>query len=110
MDTATGKPVATKEESGDVDLSESETGSEEDVTGKLVACETAAGKPYAPGRSACQGRPKAEKTEWSHNLRVSPATNHLLETVFSIVKGIYGREHDDPIEDLDVNLAIWVSF
>ena len=35
MDTATGKPVATKGESGDVDLSES--GSEEDVTGKPVA-------------------------------------------------------------------------
>ena len=37
MDTATGKLVATKEESGDVDLSESETWSEEDVTGKPVA-------------------------------------------------------------------------
>ena len=34
IDTATGKPVATEEESGDVDLSESETGSQEDVTGK----------------------------------------------------------------------------
>ena len=34
MDTATVKPVATKEESGDVDLSESETEIEEDVTGK----------------------------------------------------------------------------
>ena len=32
MDTSTGKPVATKEESGHVDLSGSET--EEDVTGK----------------------------------------------------------------------------
>ena len=31
MDTATGKLVATKEEPGDVDLSESETGSGEDV-------------------------------------------------------------------------------
>ena len=37
MDTATGKPVATKEESGDVNLSESETGSEEDVTGRPFA-------------------------------------------------------------------------
>ena len=37
MDTATGKPVATKEESGDVDLSESETGSEGDLTGRAVA-------------------------------------------------------------------------
>ena len=49
----------------------------------------------APSKSACQGRPKAEETEWSHNLRVSPATTHLLEAVFSIVWGIYGREHDD---------------
>ena len=76
MDTATGKPVATKEESGDVDLSESETRSEEDVTGKRVAYETAAVKPYAPSQSVCQRRPKAEKTEWSHNLRLSPATTH----------------------------------
>ena len=37
MDTATGKLVATKGESGDVDLSEFETGSGEDVTGKPVA-------------------------------------------------------------------------
>ena len=59
MDTATGKPVATKEESGDVDLSESETGSEEDVTGKSVAYKTAAGKPSAPSKSACQGNPKS---------------------------------------------------
>ena len=48
MDTATGKLAATKEESGDVDLSESETGSEEVVTGQPIACKTAAGKPYAP--------------------------------------------------------------
>ena len=44
MDTATGKPVATEEESGDVGLSESETGSEEDVTGKPVAYKTATGE------------------------------------------------------------------
>ena len=37
MDTATGKPVAAKEESGDVDLSESETESGRDVTRKLAA-------------------------------------------------------------------------
>ena len=37
MDAATVKPVATKEESGDVDLSESQTGSEENVTGGPVA-------------------------------------------------------------------------
>ena len=76
MDTATGKLAATKEESGDVDLSESETGSEEDVTGRSVAYETAAGKPCASSKSDCQESPKAERKEWSHNLHVSPATFH----------------------------------
>ena len=59
MDTATEKPVATKEESGDVDISESEIGSEEDVTGKPVAYTTATGKPYASSKSDCQGSPKS---------------------------------------------------
>ena len=49
MDTATEKPVATKEESGNVDLSESETWSE-DVTGKPVAYKTATEKPYASSK------------------------------------------------------------
>ena len=44
MDKATGKPVATKEESGDVDISESETGSEEDVTAKPVAEKNSCGR------------------------------------------------------------------
>ena len=65
MDKATGKLVATKEESGDVVLSESETGSEENVTGKPVAYETATGQPHASSKTDCQGSPKAEKTEWS---------------------------------------------
>ena len=110
MDTITVKPVATKEESGDVDLFESETRSEEDVTRKPVAYETAAEKPHAPSQLACHGRPKAEKTEWSHNLRVSLAIIHHLETVFSTVREIYGREHDDPMNDLDVNVAFWSIF
>ena len=71
MDTATVKPVATKEESGDVDPSESESEREKGVTGKLVAYKTAAVKPYAPSKSVCQGGPKAEKIQWSHNLHVS---------------------------------------
>ena len=41
---------------------------------------------------------------------MSPATIHHLETVFSIVRGIYGREHDDPVNDLDVIMAIWSIF
>ena len=93
METPTEKLFVTKEESWDVDLSESETGSEEDVTGTPAAYKTVAGKPYAPSKSACQER------EWSHNLQVSPATVHHTEAVFSIVREIYGREHDDPLSD-----------
>ena len=53
MDTATAKPAATKEESGDVDLSESETWSlhEEEVTGRPVACKTATGTPESSSKS-----------------------------------------------------------
>ena len=35
---------------------------------------------------------------------MSPATVHHMEAVFSIV------EHDDPTDDLDVNMAIWRIF
>ena len=35
---------------------------------------------------------------------------HHTEAVFSIVREIYGREHDDPMDDLDVNMAIWRIF
>ena len=49
MDTATEKPVSSKEESGDLDLSESETWSQEDaMTGNPSAHETAPGNPMHP--------------------------------------------------------------
>ena len=106
MDRATGKPVATEEESGDVDLSEPGIGSEEDVIGKPAAYKKASVKPHASSKSDCQGGPKAERTEWSHNPQVSPATIHHTEAVFSIVRKIHGREHYDLMDDLDVNMAI----
>ena len=65
---------------------------------------------YASSKSDCQGGPKAEKIEWSHILHVSPATIHHTEAGFSIVREIHGREHDDPMDDLDVNMAIWCTF
>ena len=103
MDTATGKLVATKEESGDVDLSESETWSfqEEAVTERPTADKLATEKSNASSKSVDPGSPKAERKEWSHNLRVSPATVHHVEALLSIVRKIYGREHDDPKDDLD---------
>ena len=59
MDTATGKPVATTEGSGDVDLSESETGCEEDVTGKPVACKTAAEESLCTQKISLPGKTRS---------------------------------------------------
>ena len=95
MDTAAVKPVASEEESGDMDLSESETGSlhEEEVTGRPVACNTAKGKPYASSKPDHPRSPKVERIEWSHCLYMSPATVHHMEAVFSIVRKIYACEN-----------------
>ena len=41
---------------------------------------------------------------------MSPDTIHHTEAVFSIVRRIYGREHDDPMDDLDVTMDIWGIF
>ena len=91
-----------------MDFSESE--SEEDVRGKPVAHKIATVKHYASSESDCQGGPKGEKIEWSHNLHMSPATVPRTEAVFSIVRKIYEQEPEDPMEDLDVNAAIWGIF
>ena len=53
---------------------------------------------------------KLKEKEWSHNLHVCPATIHHTEAVFSIVRVIFGRGHDDTMDDLDVNAAIWCIF
>ena len=41
---------------------------------------------------------------------MSPATVQHTETVLSIIRKIYEREPDDPVGDLDVNMAIWCIF
>ena len=113
MDTVTVKLVATKEESGDVDLSESETWSfqEEAVTVRpSIALKTARGKPVASSKSDHSESPKAERKEWPHNLHVFPAKVHHTEAVFLIIRKIYEREPDDPMDDLNVNMDIWSIF
>ena len=83
---------------------------EEAVTERPIAHETTTVKPCASSKPDCQGGPKAERKEWPHNLHMSPATVHHKEAVFSIVREISGREHDDPMNDLEVNMAIWGTF
>ena len=48
--------------------------------------------------------------EWPHNLHMSPATVHYTEAVFSMIRKIYEREPDYPMDYLDVNMAIWSMF
>ena len=95
MDKAAGKVVATEEESGDVDLSESETWNfQEDATAaKPIACKIVVAKPCASSKSDCQESPKAERKVWPHLLHISPATAHHTEAVVSIVRELYGRGH-----------------
>ena len=90
-------------------LSESETWSfqEEAVTEKPIASKKAMGKRYAPSKSENWGNPEDERKEWPHNSHMSPATVPHTDAVFSIVRKIYEREPADPVEDLDVNAAIW---
>ena len=66
------------------------------------------GEPNASSKPDCQGGPKAERKEWPHHLHMSPATVHHKEAVFSIVREIYGREHDDTMDDVDVNIGFLV--
>ena len=75
-----------------------------------IACKKATGQPNAFSKSDNPISPEAERKEWLHNPHVSPATVHHKEAVFSIVRKIYGRERDDPMDDLDVNMAIWGIF
>ena len=108
-----------------MDLSESETGSEEDVTGKPVACTTAAEKPNASSKSDCQEKNghtiytclQPQFLTRMQSSRCGPqrgpgreATVRHMEAVFSIIRKIYGREHDDPMNDLEVNMATWAYF
>ena len=109
MDKAKKKVVATKEESSTVDLSESETWSfhEEEAKGRPVAYTTVTGKPGA-----------SSKSENSEILKLKERNGHTIYTCLqpqcltwkqysrSSEKAIE-REPADPMEDLEVNAAIW---
>ena len=73
-------------------------------------CETATGKPDASSKSDHSENPTAERVEWPHNQHMSPATVHHVEVVFSIVRKIHEGDPNDLVDDLDVNMAVWVVF
>ena len=41
-----------------------------------------------------------------HSFAISPQANSVTDAVYDMVRKIYGRPPDDPMEDLDVNVAI----
>ena len=76
------------------------------MTGRPTTYKTDARKRHSSRKSDCQGGPKAGRKEWPYNPHMSPITVHHMGTVFSIVRGIKGREHDDSLDDLDMNIPI----
>ena len=83
-------------------------------------------KPVAQTNKAC-GKPLAGETAESissafqksqnnkeatmeHFFAMSPQTISDTEAVYDMLRKIYGRPSDDPMEDLDVNAAIWGVF
>ena len=99
MDTARGETNLSlqKRNAGHVDLSGSETWifQEEAV---LLLVKWLRRNPMHPVNQTAREVQKLKEKEWSHNLHVSPATVHHTEAVFSTVKRIYGREHDDTVD------------
>ena len=45
-----------------------------------------------------------------HFFAISPQTISFAEAVYDMVRKVYGRPSGDPVEDLDVNAAIWGVF
>ena len=110
--TAGKKPVATEENQGLWEFSESESWGvhENEVTGKLVAYRNCAGKPVASSISENSGNPKAERRKWPHNFYMSSEVVCYMDKVHSIVRKTYDRGPTDEMDDLDVNAAIWSMF
>ena len=69
-------------------------------------------QPLAHGASSSVDKESQKDTEamWNHYFQISPNTSHYMEAVFSMVRKIYGRQFDDPMKLLDVNLATWWMF
>ena len=67
------------------------------------------GKPLAHGARSSVDQESQQNTEatWDHYLAGHTAQ---MEAVFSMVTKIYGKPPGDPMEDLNVNLAVWRMF
>ena len=75
----------------------------------------ACGEPFAGETaqsisSAFQKSQNNEEATLEHFYAISPQTISKTEAVHDMVRKIYGIPSDDPVEDLDVNVALWRVF
>ena len=57
--------------------------------------------------SAFQKSQNNKEATLEHFFAISPQTNSETEAVYDMVRKIYQRPADDPLKDLNVNMAIW---
>ena len=97
-----GEACRKKKKSGNLDLSESETWSQEEaVTGNPWLIKQLRWNPMHPVNQTTRKIWKLKE----QNGHMSPGTVHHMEAVISIVREIYGPEADDLVDDLDLNMA-----
>ena len=71
------------------------------IVGKPLAGET------AESSSAFQKSQKNKDATMDHFFAMSPQTISYSEAVYHMVRKIYGRPSNDPMKELNVNVAIW---
>ena len=60
--------------------------------------------------SAFQKSQSNKEATLEHFLAISPHTLPEMDAVYDMVKNVYERPANDPMEDLDVNVVIWGEF
>ena len=97
--------------SEETDDSESEPWYHKLITRTDEACGTPfAGQTAESISSAFQKGQNKKEATLEHFFAISPQTISHTDAVYDMVRKIYGRESDDPMKDLDVNVAIWRVF
>ena len=100
-----------EENSEETDDSESEPWYYKPVAQTNEAC----GKPLAGETAesisrASQKSQSNKEATLEHFLSISPQTISCTEAVYDMVRKVYERPAGDPMDDLDVNVAIWGIF
>ena len=85
------------------------------ITSLFLKNKEACWKPHAgeTAESISSAFPKSQKNQdatMDHFFAISPQTISYTETIYDMVRKIYGRPSDDLMKDLNVNLAKWRMF